>query len=137
MQETELALLVDRFMRTIHSGLQARSSDFDRKGVGPGGGIVLMALADAGQISLYALTQSVARDKSQMTRTIRSLEAKGLVARETSSEDARVTLVTLTSEGRQVVAELTSAVAGVVGDILEPISPEERRTLRDLLARVV
>ena len=79
MQNIDLALLVDHFMRKIHSGLQERAPGFDREAVGPGGGIVLMTLADSGRVSLNELTKRVARDKSQMTRMIRSLEAKGLV----------------------------------------------------------
>ncbi|MEM8839299.1 MAG: MarR family transcriptional regulator [Pseudomonadota bacterium] len=99
MQDTDLALLVDRLMRSIHFGLQERAPGFDREGVGPGGGIVLMTLADTGKISLNDLTKRVARDKSQMTRMIRSLEGKGLIERAVSPKDARVTLVMLTPKG--------------------------------------
>lgn len=137
MQDPDLALLFDRLMRSIHFGLQKRAPGFDRKAVGPGGGIVLMTLADAGCISLHELTRRVARDKSQMTRLIRSLETKGLVARAASPDDGRVTLVRLTPEGVEVVRELTETVAEVVGEILEPISQAERQTLKALLARVV
>lgn len=136
MQETDLALLVDRFMRNIHFGLQNRASDFDKKAVGPGGGIVLMTLSDTGPISLNELTRRVARDKSQMTRTIRSLETKGLVGRETSPDDARVSVVSLTDDGQAVVTDLMQAVSEVINDILEPISNDEKRTLKTLLARV-
>ncbi len=137
MHDTDLALLIDRFMRTIHFGLQERAPGFDREAVGPGGGIVLMTLCDAGRISLNELTKRVARDKSQMTRMIRSLETKGLVDREVSPDDGRVTLVFLTAKGEGVVRELMRAVAEVVGEILEPISAEERLTLQNLLSRVV
>lgn len=137
MQDTDFALLVDRFMRQIHFGLQARALDFDRKAVGPGGGIVLMTLADMGRTSLNELTKRVARDKSQMTRTMTSLEKKGLVQRQPSCEDGRVTLVSLTPEGETVVQELTEAVAKVVADILEPISQSEKETLKALLARTL
>ncbi|WP_136442196.1 MarR family winged helix-turn-helix transcriptional regulator [Pacificoceanicola onchidii] len=137
MSDINLALLIDRLMRSIQFGLQARAPDFDREAVGPGGGIVLMTLADTGQISLHDLTKRVARDKSQMTRMIRSLETKGLVTREPSAEDGRVSLVALTPKGEQIVGELMQTVAEVINDILEPISETERATLRDLLARVV
>ena len=137
MQDTGLALLVDRFMRRIQFGLQERAPDFDRKAVGPGGGIVLMTLADSGCIALNDLTKRVARDKSQMTRVIRSLETKGLVSREASPEDGRVTLVSLTPEGDKVVEELMQTVADVIGDILEPISQSEVQTLKELLARAL
>ncbi|MEM7429147.1 MAG: MarR family transcriptional regulator [Pseudomonadota bacterium] len=137
MQDTDLALLVDRFMRSIHTGLQDRAPDFDREAVGPGGGIVLMTLADTGRISQNELTKRVARDKSQMTRMIRSLETKGLVAREASSDDGRVSLIRLTPKGVEIADELMQTVAEVIAEILEPISDREKATLKDLLARVV
>jgi DNA-binding MarR family transcriptional regulator len=124
-------------MRKIHSGLQERAPSFDREAVGPGGGIVLMTLADAGRISLNELTKRVARDKSQMTRMIRSLETKGLVRREIAPDDARVSLIFLTPKGSDIVGELMQTVAEVVGEILEPISKSERRTLQSLLGQVV
>lgn len=137
MQDTDLALLVDRFMRSIHFGLQERAPGFDREAVGPGGGIVLMTLADTGQISLNELTKRVARDKSQMTRMIRSLETKGLVGREVSPDDGRVSLVFLTPKGTEIVGELMQTVAEVIDELLDPISESERLTLKTLLARVV
>ncbi|MEO1109520.1 MAG: MarR family transcriptional regulator [Pseudomonadota bacterium] len=137
MQDTDLALLIDRLMRKIHSGLQERAPGFDREAVGPGGGIVLMTLADAGRISMNELTKRVARDKSQMTRMVRSLEAKGLVRREVAPDDGRVSLIFLTPKGSEIVGELMQTVAEVVGEILEPISKSERKTLQSLLAQVV
>lgn len=136
MPDTDLALLVDRLMRSIHFGLQERAPDFDREAVGPGGGIVLMSLADTGRIALGELTRRVARDKSQMTRLIRSLEAKGLIEREASPDDGRVSLVSLTPKGTEIVGELQRTVAEVIDEILEPLSKDERQSLKDLLMRV-
>lgn len=137
MQDTELALLIDRFMRSIHFGLQSKAHSFDTAKVGPGGGIVLLTLAEMGCPSLHALTNRVARDKSQMTRTIRSLETKGLVQRKPSPKDARATLVSLTSEGEQVVLTLKSVVAETINEILAPLSQSEERLMRELLERAL
>ena len=137
MQTTELALLLDRFMRKIHFGLQSKAASFDTEKVGPGGGIILLTLADMGCTSLHELTRRVSRDKSQMTRSIRSLEAKGLVKRETSPEDARVSLVSLTKDGERVVGELQDAVADTIGDLLAPLPDAEAARLKRLLAQVV
>lgn len=137
MQNTELALLIDRFMRRIHFGLQSKAHEFDTANVGPGGGIVLLTLADMGCPGLHELTKRVARDKSQMTRTIRSLETKGLVERKTSPDDARVSLVCLTDAGESVVNALQQAVAQTIGDILAPISQSEEDVLKGLLERAL
>lgn len=137
MHDTDLALLIDRFMRSIHFGLQARAPGFDKKGVGPSGGMVILTLADTGRISLNELTKRVARDKSQMTRLIGSLEKKGLIGREASPDDGRVSLVFLTTEGTVVANELMKTVTEVIGEILEPISQNEKQSLKELLSRVV
>lgn len=135
--DTELALLIDRFMRRIHFGLQAKSAEFDRKRVGPGGGIVLLTLAETGRTELSELTRRVARDKSQMTRTIRRLETKGLVTRVPSSTDARVTLVALTPQGDTVVGQLNTALAETINEILEPVSEADKARLRNLMQQAV
>lgn len=137
MQNAELALLIDRFMRRIHFGLQSKAPSFDKEKVGPGGGIVLLTLADMGRPGLHELTKRVARDKSQMTRTIRSLEAKGLVERKPSQLDARVTLISLTPEGERVVDTLKQAVAETINEILAPISKSEEQALQSLLERTL
>ncbi|MEO1493156.1 MAG: MarR family transcriptional regulator [Pseudomonadota bacterium] len=137
MQDTELALLIDRFMRRIHFGLQSTAHAFDTANVGPGGGIVLLTLADMGRPGLHELTTRVARDKSQMTRMIRSLETKGLVARTTSPDDARVSLVYLTDAGEQVVRALQAAVAETIGEILGPVSEKDEQVFKGILKRAL
>ena len=137
MQDTDLALLIDRFMRRIHFGLQSKAHAYATARVGPGGGIVLLTLSEMGCPSLHDLTRRVARDKSQMTRTIRSLEAKGLVQRQTSPQDARVSLISLTEDGKQVVQGLQRAVADTIGEILAPLSETDEEALRHLLAKAL
>ncbi|MEM6588750.1 MAG: MarR family transcriptional regulator [Pseudomonadota bacterium] len=137
MKNTELALLIDRFMRRIHFGLQSKSHTFDTANVGPGGGIVLLTLSDMGTTRLQDLTRRVARDKSQMTRTVRSLESKGLIERRASPNDARVNLISLTQDGEVVVKTLQGAVADTISEILAPISREEENALKSVLERAL
>ena len=137
MQDTDLALLIDRFMRRIHFGLQSNAHEFDTAKVGPGGGVVILTIAEMGCPALHELTNRVARDKSQMTRMIRSLESKGLVMRKTAPHDARVSLICLTKDGEEVVEALQQAVAETIGDILAPISSSEEDMLKSLLERAL
>lgn len=137
MQDTELALLIDRFMRRIHFGLQSKAPGFDKENVGPGGGIILLTIADMGCPELNALTRRVARDKSQMTRAIKSLETKGLIERHMSPTDARVSLVSLSEAGNVVVGQLREAVAEIIDDILAPISQADKTQLKTLLQKAL
>ncbi|WP_415404669.1 MarR family winged helix-turn-helix transcriptional regulator [Tateyamaria sp. SN3-11] len=124
-------------MRRIHSGVHAKAHVFDTERVGPGGGFVLLTIAEMGCPELHELTKRVARDKSQMTRTIRTLESKGLVARKTASHDARVTVVFLTDAGQDAVRAIQHAVAETIGEILAPISESDADLLKSLLHRAL
>ena len=136
MPDIDIAHLVDRFMRRIHAALNATADRFDTHNVGPGGGILLLTLAEDDPMPMHDLVRRMARDKSQMTRAVKALEKKGLIARQGDPNDARVAVLTLTPLGRQTVSDLQQAVADVLADILAPLSPTEQDTLRTLLRRL-
>lgn len=132
----ELAYLVDRFMRRMEAGVHTRALKFDEERVGPFGGMVLMAVADAQPVSIHALTLQLARDKAQMTRTIQRLEAKGFVNREASAEDGRVSILRLSDKGEALVITIKANVAEVLDDLLDPLSPDERAAFQEMLKRI-
>lgn len=136
MPDTDLALLIDRLMRRIHSGLQSRAAEFDTERVGPAGGMILLALADMEGCAQAELTRKLARDKSQMTRSLAALEGKGLLRRTPSPQDARVTLLSLTPQGEDVVTDLRQMLALTIDEVLSPLPASERSTLRTILTRV-
>ncbi len=133
----ELGINVDRFVRLIHVSLHPRASAVDEDRVGPFGGMVLMAIAERQPVQPQQLTQYFARDKSQMTRQIQTLERKGLLARAQSPEDARVALLSLTAKGRRQVVAFQNALAGVVDDLLHPLTDHQRAQFSTLLRKVV
>ena len=135
--DVSLALLIDRFMRRIHTGLQQKAPAFDTENVGPGGGMVLLTLAEMGETEMGELSRRVARDKSQMTRMIRSLEKKELIYRRASALDARSVIVSLTPEGHQFVGIVQRTVAETIDELLGAASTEERAQLRSVLERVL
>ncbi|MEM9552281.1 MAG: MarR family transcriptional regulator [Pseudomonadota bacterium] len=136
MADIEIARLVDRMTRRIHAALNGKASEFDRHRVGPAGGILLLTLADHEPARMQDLVRLMARDKSQMTRGVQALERKGLIGRQACAGDARASLLTLTPEGRATVDALEAALAEVLGEILSPLSPEDRDRLKDVLRRI-
>ena len=135
-EDIEVARLVDRFVRRIQVGLNLRAAVFDEHQVGPGGGILLLTLAEIEPAPIQEVVRQMARDKSQITRTVQSLERKGLIEREKSPDDARVSLLELTTEGKRTVEVLEAAVAEVVAGLLEPLSPEEQSALKAILRKI-
>lgn len=128
--------MVDSLMRRIHAALNARAEEFDSHEVGPNGGILLLTLAEIEPARAQDLARRMSRDKSQMTRSVQSLERKGLVERRSLDGDARVVLLALTPEGRETVDVLQRAVAGVLAEILTPLADAERETLKGLLKKI-
>ena len=134
--DIETARLIDRMTRRIHAALNARAAEFDRHRVGPAGGILLLTLADHEPARLQDLVRLMSRDKGQMTRGVQALERKGLIARRAHAEDARVSLLELTEEGRTTVGELQRALADALDGILAPLSAPDRAQLKAILAKL-
>ncbi|MEM1237936.1 MAG: MarR family transcriptional regulator [Pseudomonadota bacterium] len=135
MATIELALLVDRLMRRIHVGLQSRAEEFDPHNVGPWGGMVLLTLSDHDGIEIGALARHLGRDKSQVTRTLASLESKGFINRPVSQTDGRVRHVRLTKEGHAMVETLGKAVAESLDQALGPLASTDLKALEEILER--
>lgn len=136
MPDNEIARLTDRLMRRIHAALNAKAAEFDTHRLGPGGGIILLTLAEIEPAKVHQLVGRMARDKSQMTRAIKALEAKGLIQRQDDPHDARVSVLKLTEEGREAVGAIEAAVSDALAIILAPLSTTEKETLRGLLKRI-
>ena len=135
-QSTEFAYYTDRFVRRIHSKLHPRAFAVDKEKVGQLGGLILMALAELEPVPIQSLVSHMARDKSQMTRAIKSLETKGLIERVVFPDDRRVCLLQLTSKGHSLVKVFTSLLGDVITELLEPLSNNEKEQLLKLLRKI-
>lgn len=135
--EPNLAILLDRFVRRIHLSLSAKAAEFDTYKIGAGGAIFLLTLDEMGTVPLSRLTAHMMRDKSQMTRLVRTMERKGLIVRSPSETDARVTYVALTKAGHSVVRVHLDAVSETIDEMMAPFDETESAAFRELLARAV
>ena len=135
--DTEIAQLVDRFMRQIHSDLGRKAPEFDVEKVGPAGGLVLMTLADLQPVPIHELVRALARDKAQITRLLQSLGKKGLIKKTQSTKDGRVCVLQLSAKGHSTVDDLRHALAGTIDGVLAPLSKRERDTLKTLLKKAI
>ena len=134
--QLDLAISLDRFVRRVHAGLHRHAIEFDNDHIGPFGGLVLMTLADLQPTAIQNLSDTMARDKAQMTRILRSLEGKGVVQRQDSPDDGRVTLISLTPKGMEFVHLVRSALSQVISDLLEPLTPSERKSLGSMFQKL-
>ena len=103
---------------------------------GPKHFLVLNALDDADGASQQALGNNLLIDPSTMVSVIDDFERDRLAERRRNPEDRRAHAIYVTRKGKGVLSRARRAAAAVEADLLEPLSSEERATLRDLLARV-
>ncbi|MEM8925667.1 MAG: MarR family transcriptional regulator [Actinomycetota bacterium] len=132
-----LALDLDRLMRALHCTTRRRAEVVDRARIGPFGAMTLMTIADREPLPIQTLATELARDKAQITRTVKLLEETGLIQRSRSPSDGRVWLVCLTDEGRDHVAGFQELLADAVGGLTSGLNEEERAQFAAILAKTV
>lgn len=101
---------------------------------------VLAALRRAGPpycLSPTALYSSLLISSGAMTNRLDRLTAAGLVKRIPDPVDRRSMLVQLTPKGLRVVEEAVAAHAANEQVLLAPLSPAERRTMAELLRKLL
>jgi MarR family transcriptional regulator, organic hydroperoxide resistance regulator len=87
-------------------------------------------------LPMTELAGLLACDNSNVTGLIDRLEARGLVARQPSSQDRRVKHVVLTAAGRRLRERLLARVGRPTRGF-ECLSPDQQRQLGDLLRQVI
>jgi DNA-binding MarR family transcriptional regulator len=93
---------------------------------------VMVALTSSPMTQLE-LSALVKIDKSVITATLDSLEAKGLVVRAPDPRDRRVRRPTLTSRGRKVCQRATALAQQAEQDLLDLLDPKQRDVFLDAL----
>ena len=85
------------------------------EGMLPGAYKVFVTIARNGCATLSAITEELAADKGQMSRTIRELEERGLVTRSPDPADGRSHLIRVSDFGR---AQLTAVRADQQSELI-------------------
>jgi DNA-binding MarR family transcriptional regulator len=100
----------------------------------------LMALAylrEHEQASQQAFSEGMHLDANNCVLLLNELETLGYATRQRDPSDRRRHLLELTSAGRSALDAAELAQQTVEGDVLRALTPDERATLNDLLARAL
>ncbi len=95
----------------------------------------MIATGQAG--TAQELTCALSLDAGAMTRLLDRMEAKGLVARERSSDDRRVVRLRLTDAGQAVMRHVPFVLAEVNNAALRGFDAQEFALLQALLQRIL
>ncbi|MGW0764556.1 MarR family winged helix-turn-helix transcriptional regulator [Streptomyces sp. NPDC002671] len=96
----------------------------------------LLSLLSLDPLPMRKLAQKLKCEPSNVTGIVDRLEARGLVERRPDPADRRVKLAVATEEGLRTARELREGLRFARAP-LAGLSDEERRTLRDLLRRMI
>lgn len=89
----------------------------------------LSVIVFAGPIALGALADAEQVRPPTMTRVVAELERRGLVRRETGTDDRRVTRVSATAHGTRLLQEGRRRRVASLAKALSRLTPAERRLL--------
>jgi DNA-binding MarR family transcriptional regulator len=98
--------------------------------------VALGYLRDHGPSAQRDLGHSLRMDASSLVCLLNELEDGGLVARRRDPADRRRGIVELSPKGAEVLGKVDEALAAIDEEILAGLDPDERATLRALLARL-
>jgi len=106
-------------------------------GVSPNQFLVLMALAETGQVCQQFLAGVIGIDPRNIVPILDSVEARGLISRDTDPADRRRRLIELTPAGRRIVAELSALGEQSERELLASVPEADRESLRRILRTVL
>src|SRR3954470_15972493 len=81
--------------------------------------------------------EAIMLDANNAVLLLNDIEAHGWAHRRRAPEDRRRHVVDITPAGLAALERADAALDGLEDEVLASLSPEERETLRDLLARVL
>ncbi len=96
----------------------------------------LVAIAATPGLDATRLAHLIALDRSTIGDVLERLEGKGWVCRTPSSADRRIKRLELSRTGADLLAAVAPAVERVQQRLLAPLTPSERGTVMQLLARI-
>lgn len=99
--------------------------------------VILYSLGLVDGVTASEIAASTAFPKNTLSRAVNHLVKRGLIARHAGTADRRQHKLTLTAQGRAILAEAMPRFVAMEAEMLAPLSLVERETLSTLLAKVV
>ena len=97
---------------------------------------VLFEVAHRPETTAMQLAEELLLDQGYLSRVLRGLERKGLIARHQSPNDGRQRLVTLTEQGTAAFAELNARSRDQLDAILAPVEEQNQTRLVEAMSEI-
>lgn len=125
-------VLITRLAKVIY-----RRSTEDLLGITMRHFVTLTYLRNHDAAPQQGLCETLGMDANNLVLLLNELEEAGLVNRTRDPADRRRHLVEITAAGRRALAKAERAQEGIEEEVLAALRPDERETLRQLLARAL
>lgn len=86
---------------------------------------VLAVIGEADHVAARDVVRRTPMDKMTVSRAVASLEQKGFVNRAADAGDRRVSMLSLSSEGRKLFDRVAAMALDFEADLLSTLTPEE------------
>jgi DNA-binding MarR family transcriptional regulator len=128
-----LGFLLGQSKAILHQAAEpALPAGFTGKHVGG-----LSVIATEGPLSQQRLGERAAMDRTTVVAIVDALEEAGYVERRRDPSDRRAYALEVTDAGREWLEDARAIILGVESDFLAPLTAAERRTLVELLQRLL
>ncbi len=135
-REDEDLRVLTIILRASGSITKMLKKDMDSYGVNPTEFMVLELLYNKGAQAIQVIGNKVLLASSSITYVIDQLEKKDFVKREVSKKDRRVTLVSLTDAGQELMEEIFPQHSLVIKELFKDLTDTELLTLGESLKNV-
>ncbi|WP_308654247.1 MarR family transcriptional regulator [uncultured Anaerococcus sp.] len=98
--------------------------------------MVLEALYSKGNLSIGEVREAILSSVGTISLVVKNLEKMGYVKRKTDENDKRVSILSLTDEGRDVIGKVIPENETMIYDYMKDLSEEETKTLLGLLKKL-
>ena len=98
--------------------------------------MVLEALYSKGNLSIGEVREAILSSVGTISLVVKNLEKMGYVKRKTDENDKRISILSLTDEGRAVIEKVIPENEAMIYDYMKDLSEEETATLLSLLKKL-
>ncbi|WP_449600142.1 MarR family winged helix-turn-helix transcriptional regulator [Paenibacillus sp. Marseille-Q9583] len=127
----------DRIFELLQALNKGISPKFERcAGISPTRLRLLYELFQVDEVSQITLQKGMDIDAAAVTRHLKGMEESGTITRRNNPADNRVTLVSLTDQGRERMIQYGEEKRRFVATLLTGFNDQERKVLIDMLNRL-
>lgn len=130
---TALQNVITHFYRLLR---QERNDYFKQYSLTPVQYDVLRHLA-AESLNLISLSEQVMLDSSTLVGVVERLAARGWIKKKVSPKDRRMTILSLTDEGRQFLNDIPDFVSPILEEVMTGLENKDRQHFVRILKKIL